>query len=264
MGSLVTVIAPTGFGKTSQLAQWRREAIASGTVVFWLTLDARDEPLRLVSALAQSAHQACGKRAFGGEFIENLRRYTDPLEAVTAWLAETARLSQEALLIIDEADKAPDATRRDYLSYLAGNAPANLRIAIGARPSQPIGLDGGLVDTPYTRLSSDDLRFRPEETASVLSSALGKAHDVEIALRLHELIEGWPLGVQLAVASVQRQDDLSGFFTAAAADIRRFFVDRLIDRQPELARRLLIRISPFELVHPDLCAALFDPLDVAR
>ncbi|HKU04729.1 MAG TPA: AAA family ATPase, partial [Bradyrhizobium sp.] len=107
LANLISLVAPTGFGKTSQLAQWRREAIAHGNLVFWLTLDSRDEPLRLISALAQSAHQACARRAFGEDFIDGLQRYTDPLEAMTAWLAETARLSQETLLIIDEADKAP-------------------------------------------------------------------------------------------------------------------------------------------------------------
>lgn len=256
LGNLISVVAPTGFGKTSQLAQWRREAIANGHLVFWLTLDARDEPLRLISALAQSAHQACSKRAFGEGFIEGLQRYTDPLEAMTAWLAETARLSQETLLIIDEADKAPLITRTEYLSYLAGNAPANLQIAIGARPSRPIGDDGKLIDTPYTRLTSDHLRFRQEETLAVLAQTLGKDHHVELAVRLHEMIEGWPLGVQLAISATQRSDDLSDVLGTATADIRRFFVDQVIDRQPERTRQLLIRMSALDMIHPDLCMAL--------
>ena len=261
-GQLITVIAPTGFGKTSQLAQWRKQALASGSLVFWFTLDGRDEPLRLVNGLAVAAHQASGRHGFHGQFIESLERFSDPLEAMTAWLAQAARMSQDILLVIDEADRAPQATRTEFLSYLAGNAPANLRIAIGARPTERLGVDGILVDSSYTQLSADDLRFKPEETIAILSSALGKAHDVEVALRLHELIEGWPLGVQLAIASLRRNDDLSGFLSAATADIRRFVIDRLIDRQSDLAKQLLIRISPFDLVHPDLCAAIFDPVDV--
>ena len=256
LANLISLVAPTGFGKTSQLAQWRREAIAHGNLVFWLTLDSRDEPLRLISALAQSAHQACARRAFGEDFIDGLQRYTDPLEAMTAWLAETARLSQETLLIIDEADKAPQITRTECLSYLTGNAPANLRIAIGARPSRPIGNNGELVDTPYARLSSDHLRFRREETIAVLAETLGKDHQVELAVRLHEMVEGWPLGVQLAIAATQRNDDLSDVLGTATADIRRFFVDQVIDRQPECTRQLLIRISALDMIHPDLCMAM--------
>lgn len=260
--NLITMIAPTGFGKTSQLAKWRREAIAEGSLVFWLTLDERDEPLRLVSALAQSAHQAAARRGFGAEFIDSLQRTTDPLEGLTAWLAETAYLSQETLLIIDEAEAAPEITRTTALSYLAGNAPANLRIAIGARPTRQIGSDGQLIDGPYTRLSSDDLRFRREETVAVLAQTLGNDHNVELALRLHDMVEGWPLGVQLAVAATQRSDDLSGVLGAATADIRRFFVDQVIDRLPESMRQLLIRISALDMIHPDLCAAILDTQNV--
>ncbi len=234
----------------------------AGVSAFWLTLDGRDEPLRLVNGLAQSAHQASGRYGFSRPFIESLERFSDPLEAMTAWLAEAARISQDILLVIDEADRAPEVTRSQFLPYLAGNAPANLRIAVGARPTERIGADGNLVDATYTRMFADDLRFKPEETISVLSAALGKDHDVEVALRLHELIEGWPLGVQLAIASLRRNDDLSGFLSAATADIRRFFIDRLIDRQPDAAKQLLIRISPLDLVHPELCVAIFDGVDV--
>jgi LuxR family maltose regulon positive regulatory protein len=261
-GQLITVVAPTGFGKTSQLAQWRKEALTAGSLVFWLTLDGRDEPLRLVNGLAQSAHMASGRHGFESRFIESLERYSAPLEAMTAWLAEAARMSQDILLIIDEADRAPEATRTELLSYLAGNAPANLRIALGARPTERIGVDGNLVDATYARLSADELRFKPDETISILSAALGKDHDVEVALRLHELIEGWPLGVQLAIASLRRNDDLTGFLSAATADIRRFFIDRLIDRQSEAAKKLLISISPLDLVHPELCVAIFNCVDV--
>ncbi|MDT0507014.1 LuxR C-terminal-related transcriptional regulator [Novosphingobium sp. MMS21-SN21R] len=261
-GQFITVVAPTGFGKTSQLAQWRKEALATGSLVFWLTLDGRDEPLRLVNGLAQSANQASGRFGFDTPFIATLERFSDPLEAMTAWLAEAARISRDILLVIDEADRAPEATRTEALSYLAGNAPANLRIAIGARPTERIGFDGNLVNAPYTRIAADDLRFKPGETISMLASALGKAHDVEVALRLHELIEGWPLGVQLAIASLRRNDDLSGFLSAATADIRRFFIDRLIDRQPDAAKQLLIRISQLDMVHPELCVAICDGADI--
>jgi hypothetical protein len=57
---------PTGFGKTSQLAQWRRDALAHGALAFWHTLDARDEPLRLVQGLAHCAQAA--KRT--GDLVE--------------------------------------------------------------------------------------------------------------------------------------------------------------------------------------------------
>src|SRR5512145_2008799 len=41
---LIVVQAPAGFGKTSLLAQWRRELLSRGAVVAWLAGQAGDAP----------------------------------------------------------------------------------------------------------------------------------------------------------------------------------------------------------------------------
>jgi len=252
---VITALAPTGFGKTSQLAQWRREAVARGSLAFWLTLDARDDPLRLVSGLAHAAQQATGRHGFDAPFMQWLERSTDAVQAMTGWLAEVARLSVEVLLVLDEVDRAPVSTRSQIISYMLGNAPANLRIALGARPAGALIASGELSRTPHTRVLATDLRFRQHETLAVLNAALGPQVDREAALKLHELTEGWPLGVQLALAAMQRSGDLSRFLSDAAADIRRYFLDTLIAQQPYDASQLLVRLAQFDLIHPDLCVA---------
>jgi len=71
---VITVMAPTGFGKTSQLTQWRRQAVGRGALAFWLTLDARDDPLRFVRGLTYAAQQAVGRRGFDAAFLEWLEQ----------------------------------------------------------------------------------------------------------------------------------------------------------------------------------------------
>jgi LuxR family transcriptional regulator, maltose regulon positive regulatory protein len=252
---VIATLAPTGFGKTSQLAQWRREALARGALAFWLTLDARDEPLRLVSGLAHAAQQSAGKRGFDTPFTAWLGRCTDAREALTGWLAEVARLSVEVLLVLDEVDQAPGSTRTQVITYLLGNAPANLRVALGARPAGALMVSGELSRTPHTRVLASDLRFRQNETLAVLAAALGSHYDLETALRLHEMTEGWPLGVQLAVAALRRTEGRSSFMDAASAGIRRYFIDTLIDQQSPDVYQLLVRMAQFDLIHPDLCVA---------
>jgi LuxR family maltose regulon positive regulatory protein len=59
------VQAPAGYGKTSLLAQWRREHLARGAVVAWLTAQANDDPQRLVQGLVLAVRHGAGRPAFG-------------------------------------------------------------------------------------------------------------------------------------------------------------------------------------------------------
>jgi len=263
-GAVIGMLAPAGFGKTTLLAQWRRQALASGGLAVWYSADARDEPLMFVRGLALSAQSVSGKRAFGEAFLHWLEGCTNPLDAMTGWLAEVAELSVEVMLLLDDADQLPTATRGELLPYLLGNAPANLRIALAARPTSALMASGALSIAPVTRVMASDLRFRMEETMAVLSATLGGPCPPEAAVRLHELTEGWPLGVQLAAASLHRTNDLEGLLTAATADIKRYFVERLIDHQPGDAVHLLVRLALFDLIHANMCEAVLGRADLSE
>jgi LuxR family maltose regulon positive regulatory protein len=251
---VIAVLAPSGFGKTSQLTQWRREALARGALACWLSLDARDEPLRFVHGLAFALQAVSGKRGFDAPFMQWLEICPDPQTAMTGWLAEVASMSIEVLVVLDDVEQLPTQTRTDILGYLLGNAPANLRVVLGARPTGALTASGAFSMTSVTRVTASDLRFGRGETLAVLSAALGNRATPEAGVRLHELTEGWPLGVQLAVAALHRSGDLDGLLSTATADIQRYFLDTLIDRQPADTVHLLVRIAQFDLIHPDLCA----------
>lgn len=262
-GSQVTaVLAPTGFGKTAQLNHWRREALAKGGLAFWLTLDSKDDPQQLIRGLSYCAHAASGKRGFGEEFMQWIDECSDPHEAITGWLAEVANLSVETVLLLDDVDRLPSQTRTEALTYLLGNAPSNLHIALAARPAGALVASGTLRTTRVTRITASDLRFRADETLAVLSSALGSRCNLDAAAALHDSTEGWPFGVQLAAAALYRSGDIASLMSAATSDIRRYFVDTVINSQSTDAVHLLVRLANFDLIHPHLCSAALGRSDL--
>lgn len=262
--SATVILAPTGFGKTAQLIQWRRDALANGDMAFWLTLDSRDNPLKLARGLAYSAQSACGKHGFNESFMQWIEECSNPQEAMTGWLAEVARLATNVLLLLDEADCLPSDSRNQTLSYLIGNAPSNLHIALAARPTSGLMASGALNTSTITRLTATDLRLQLDETITIISAARGAPCTPEDVVKLHELIEGWPLGAQLAAATLQRGGSLENLLSGGSSDIRRYFIDSFIDRQPTEAIYLLTRLANFTLIHPDLCLAIFNSDDLTQ
>lgn len=257
----VLVQAPAGFGKTSLLALWRREYLSQGTAVAWFSADERDEAQRLVPGLVQAVRTACARPAFARHLADGAAgaaHAAHELEGVTAWLAEVAQLSFELVLIVDEAERLPASGVR-ALVYILHNAPPNLRTAVAARH----GLDAPLADLlaygQCARVDADALRLRIDETIALAAARFGERMDADAGARLFELCEGWPLGLQLALAAMERASDPRQIvepLEGASGELRERLLQALIARLAPADVDFLTRISVVDTLHPALCAAL--------
>lgn len=255
----IAVHGPAGFGKTLLLAQWRRELLSRGAVVAWLTLDAHDDSSRFVHGLAAAMAVGSGRQSFSMNSERMIARARDGLDGLTDWLAEVADLGVESVLILDEADKLPDATTRDSLTYLLHNAPANLRVIMASRGRLKLQVADMLARGLYVAISADVLRFRVEETVAILAGRFGARIGPDASAHLHEITEGWPLGLQLAIAAIEKSANLAvaiDELSACSGDIQGYFVESLVARLSAEQVDFLTCISLLDMVHPSLCAAL--------
>lgn len=255
----VSVRAPAGFGKTQLLAQWRREGLSHGAIVAWLTLDDRDDGHRLAQGLSIALAMARGRTITPQSSATIIGRVPDELEVLTNWLAEVADMGTETLLILDEVHTLPDATVRHCLTYLLRNAPANLRVVMASRSRLALPLTDPLTHGQSSVIDVEDLRFTVEETLELLGSRFDQQLDPDSGLKLYEITEGWPLGLQLAISSLERNADVRMAIRELAlcgSDIQHYFVDSLISRLSPEQVGFLYRISPFEMVSPSLCVSV--------
>ncbi|MGZ5758639.1 MAG: AAA family ATPase [Caldimonas sp.] len=253
---IVLVQAPGGFGKTSLLAQWRREHLARGSVVAWLSAQRQDDPTRLVQALALAVRTAAGRPTFGHTLLEAVA--PGGLEGVTTWLAEIAQSALDVVLIIDEADRLP-LPARDALGYLLRNAPPNLRVVVAARADCNLNIDD-LIDYGQCALvTPEQLRFELDETMELVHARFGARVDRDAAARLHELTEGWPLGLQLSLSVMATGRDPQAEIPAMAlhgSALRDHVVNLLLANLDPTDVAFLTRISILDNLHPALCNAL--------
>ena len=261
--TIIEVVAPAGFGKTSLVGQWRREALNLGALVAWLTLDERDDVSRFTGGLAYSMRVASGRPTFERAVAQLIRRGGSDFEGLTAWLAEVANLGAETVLILDEAQAASDAVQQSLL-YLILNAPPNLRVVLASRKALRLPLSSFLARGLYASVGADRLRFTRQETAEILKARFKDRIDAESCMRLHEKAAGWPLGLQLAMVAIERQADLNAAIAtmnAATGDLERYFLEGLLrDLEPRIVE-FLVRISILDALRGDLCAFVADDED---
>jgi LuxR family maltose regulon positive regulatory protein len=255
----ITVIAPAGFGKTTLLAQWRRRWLEQGALVAWLGVDAQDNPVRFTMGLLHAVHAASGRPAFDALLTQFATEREHQIEALTGLLAEIAHLGKESVVIIDDAERLPAETAQGALQYLLHNAPPNLHVVIGSRVPLPLQTWELAAAGELAIVGTEALRLQLDESASVLDKRFGQRLDLDQCARLHELTGGWPLGLQLVAATLEREPDLAvaiDSLSARSGDIGLYLAQTLLRQLPEALAAFVIRIAPLEHLNAQLCEAV--------
>ncbi len=262
----LVVTAPQGFGKTTLLAQWRRMWLERGVSVAWITLDSQDDGSRFVALLSYALGAATGREAFAVAAAEARLHRDRNVAALTTLLAEVARLATPTVVVLDDVHRMPQEAMRGLLAYLLNNAPANLQFALGTRRPLEIDLTDLRATGRLAQFDAGDLRLRLDETLALLRTRFGRRIDVDDAARLHDVTEGWPLGLQLAISVIERATDLHeviGQLSARRGDIHHFFFESMLSRLPPDIADFLVRTSILEVLRPDTCAAVTGNADAA-
>ncbi|TBR39418.1 MULTISPECIES: LuxR C-terminal-related transcriptional regulator [Dyella] len=251
----ILVQAPAGFGKTSLLAQWRHEYLARGWAVAWISADGSPDPQRMLHSLVLAVRMGCGRPQFGATLLESASVAIGEYEGVTAWLSEVAQAPLSMVLMIDEAERLHPGSQA-ALNYLLHNAPPNLRVVAAGRSD----LASMVADLEAYGLSTsvgvETLRFTLEETIGLVRNRIGAKADPDTCARLHELTEGWPLGLQLVLAAMERGSDLRSVVGPHSPDSRNQLVEALTAKLAPEDVAFLTRVAVVDQLHPDLCVAL--------
>jgi len=250
----IIVRAPAGFGKTSLLAQWRREQLAHGAITAWVQAQRQDTPQRLLRALVLAVRISAGRPHFGQCLLDPVQ--SGDSDGYTLWLTEMAHLALDTMLFVDEADRLP-AESVGALAYLLRHAPPNLRLAVAARGDFDLDLDDLIGYGQFATLTRETLRFEFEETLDAVSRRFGDRVGPDDAARLHELTDGWPLGLQLMLSSDSGAAPAAWVGPMIDDDAtRKQFVASLLGNLDSADVGFLTRVAILERLHGDVCRAL--------
>src|SRR4051812_41333110 len=165
--SIVSVIAPPGYGKTTVLAQWAAAARSEGRSVGWLRLDELDNDPELLVAYVSAAFDRIVPR--DARDVPSAAR--PPRSGVAREAALLAARLQDAsgpaLLILDDVHRLTSRAALGVVERIIERLPAGTRVALAGRVEPDLPLARYRADRLLLELSLDALALDEPEAAAL-------------------------------------------------------------------------------------------------
>ena len=259
--------AGAGYGKTTLLD----EALGQGEkTVAWISCSDTERAAGrfLMRILGAIAHAIPGASDVLAERLAAAPEKIDALAATRELLVELPRLLVEPLtLVIDDAERLDGADGSlQLLTELIRAEVSALRVAVASRTPLRLRVAKPRAAGRLSTFSASDLAFDAQECAAMLRSRRGFDPPAEEVEELMRATEGWPLGIALAIAFVDRASQ-SAVGRASLRNLRSapelysFLSEELLDSlDPEL-RGAAIESSVARVVTPAVIQVLALPGD---
>jgi LuxR family maltose regulon positive regulatory protein len=266
---LIAVVADTGYGKTTLLADFTRRAEIR---CLWYRLDAADRDwVAFLNYLVAAGREYVPD--FGAATLQMLQSIgtTDPpLERVLAiFIAELDALGSEpTVLILDDyhlVDTDPDI--RTILTRLIADAPARLSFVLLSRRRPRLALGRLAAQGSVAELGTEELRFSPGETEQLFRDTYHLPLEGDTLAQVEARTEGWAASLQMLRSSLQgRSPEAIGRFvgtlTGAEGRLYDYLAEEVMAELEPALQRFLALTSILDTVTPELVSAIYaaDPM----
>lgn len=258
---LILFSAPTGFGKTTLLAQWLAERQMPAA---WVSLEPADnDPVRFLSALIAAMQRVDPQLGMGAQrFLHPLLLSPPPSpETIVALLVSDLRRQapRDFALILDDYHVIETTAIHQGLAYLVERAPPHLHVIIATRTDPLLPLARLRARGLLCELRVAQLQFLPEETNAFLQEVMGLDLSAEACTTLQHRTEGWIAGLQLAALSLREHADVQQFlgeFTGSHRHLVDYLTEEVLARQPEDIQSFLLHTSLLDQFTSPLCDAV--------
>ncbi|HEY6706241.1 MAG TPA: LuxR C-terminal-related transcriptional regulator [Actinomycetota bacterium] len=232
---LVCVAAPSGYGKTTLLAQWAERRRGRRA---WVTLDRHDnDPVVLLRYLAVALDRMDPVDPDLLRFLESPGA-APPASLISRFVAGLSSLRHPVTVVLDNLELLVNQACLDAVAEVGLRLPAGSRMGLAARarPSLPSALTQPA--DQMVEVGPEELAMDEGEVRAVLERAGVRFSTAEVA-DLLERTEGWPIGVYLASSAVAGEGQHAAAGTATSGN------GQVATGQPKAD--LLGRLSPATL-----------------
>ncbi len=260
----ITVVAETGFGKTTLMTDFSRRAPVP---CLWYRLDAGDrDPISFLNYVVAAAREVMP--TFGVQTLALLgdmlttRPSTDLI--VSTLISELfAFADRSTVLIFDDyhvVDEDPRA--RALITRLLAEAPDRMSFVLLSRRPPRLALGRLAARGEAPRLGADDLRFSSDETERLFRDIYHQPLETEVLRQVEARTEGWVAGLQLLHSSIRGRSprDVRAFVgsvSGAEGDLYDYLAEEVMSELTPEVQRFLTYTSILDDVRIELSTAIF-------
>jgi LuxR family transcriptional regulator, maltose regulon positive regulatory protein len=253
--SLISVVAPAGYGKTTLLAQW---AAAKRPRVAWVSADREDnDPTVLLAGLAAAADRV---EPLDRSVLRAIATPDDARTVVPVFVSALASMHRPIAIGLDHAEAITSRDSLDVITELALSLPPGTELAIASRDPLALPLAKLRSEARVLEIGASDLAMGHGEASSLLKEA-----GVDLSVQdLDELVartEGWPVGLYLAALAMNAgspRTEAAFSFTGDDRFMSDYIRSELLDRASGAEASFLTRTSILDRMCGSLCDTVLE------
>ena len=251
-GSVISIVAPPGYGKTTLLAQLAGRKRRVG----WVSLDDRDnDPIALLTYLVMAVDRI---EPIDPSVAQALVSMGGPLIVVRRLVGAIAAMSRPITLVADNFEAITNRECLDAVAEIAMGLPSGCQLVIASRHDLPLPVARLRAAGSIVEIGVEDLAMGEEEACSLLAHAGVDVADGEVT-ELLDRTEGWAVGLYLAALTRTAGRAHTDSWSAFSGDDR-FMSDylrfELLDRLSTEHQTFLTRTSILDRMCGPLCDAV--------
>ena len=252
------VSAPAGYGKSTLISQWLRQAQLP---YIWVGLDkGDDDQVRFWQVVSTAIGQVLP------QVLPEAGVLTE--RTISSYLPElfnnVQQMERPHCLVLEDFHHITNKAIQADVAFLLEHLPQQLRVVFTSRTQAPFNVGRWRAQGWYVDLDADDLRLTSDEGIAYLAQMTDLNRQEMLAMVAQ--MEGWVTGLQLVALALRSQGNVQEYMTLpdkSIAYFQTYLLEDVLEREPAHVQTFLLQIALLRTLNIELCSVVTGRDDAA-